>query len=334
MATTPDTPAANTTPAAGPDATAMDQAHADYVHDQLQQERTVYDHSATLKARAPARIAAVKHARTAAGLSPAPSAADDGTAHFHVVARMLNEQAFYPAHDKRTESPDYAKVHHQMTVVDDKHCIVCGVQHSTLADAAKNPFGAIQLETHHHTIEWALANAIDAAKFNQHVRPGLLHQAQRRKTEPGYDATPEVYRTFDALYENDMSLDVIKQWIDHGADNLWVLCDVHHRHKFVGIHAISYPIWGPQDVVSPDLMAKQIELAKTKNDPAPPPAGSTPDPTATDSAATGGAATQGAATQGAAAAATPVAPGGHTHGHGHGHAPAHGAATPAAPGAE
>jgi hypothetical protein len=30
-------------------------------------------------------------------------------------------------------------------------------------------------------------------------------------------------------------------------DNLWVLCDVHHRAKFLGIHEITYPIWCPMD---------------------------------------------------------------------------------------
>ena len=254
MATISPTPDAN--------ATVRARAHADYVHDQLQQERTVYDHSTALKTRAPARMAAMAHARVAAGMSAAPSAADDGMDHYHVVERMLDEQAFYPAHDKRTESPAYATVHHQMTVADDKHCIVCGVQHSTLSDPAMNPFGAIQLETHHRTIEWALANAIDPVKFNAHIRPGLLHAAEARKAAPGYAATPTVYRDFDGLYAADMSADDIHAWIDHGADNLWVLCDIHHRHKFVGIHAITFPIWGPQDVVDAGLMAKQIEVAK------------------------------------------------------------------------
>jgi hypothetical protein len=51
--------------------------------------------------------------------------------------------------------------------------------------------------------------------------------------------------------------------VDHGFDNLWVLCDVHHRHKFVGIHAITYPIWRPQDVVNADSIAHAIVEAKS-----------------------------------------------------------------------
>jgi hypothetical protein len=240
-----------------------DQSNAlwnDYKHDQLQQIRTAVDHAAVLQARAPKRIAKAQKKLAAV---PAPKANDKPEQHsidkFHALERMLDEVAFYPAHDKRKESKDYARVHHQMTVADDRRCLVCGVKNSTLHDETQNPFGAIQLETHHHTIEWALANAIDPKKFNQHVRPGLQRLAQQRAGQAGLNA---VYTEFDNDYAGDMTLDRIKQWVDHAADNLWVLCDVHHRHKFVGIHAISYPIWGPQDVVSEDLVQKEIVAAK------------------------------------------------------------------------
>lgn len=75
---------------------------------------------------------------------------------------MLDGREFYPPHEKRAESPAYASVHHQMTVVDDRHCLVRGV---------------------------------------------------------------------------------------------------HHRHKFAGVHAITYPIWGPQDVVDATLIAAEIGAA-------------------------------------------------------------------------
>ncbi len=221
--------------------------YLDYIHDQLQRSRTVADHAAVLKNRAAARIA-----------SPPTDPSQP-----HTVERMLDEQAFYPAHDKRTESPDYAKVHHQLTLVDDKHCLVCGVQYSTLGDPTGNPFGAKQMETHHHTIEWALANAVDPAKFNLHIRPGLLHQAERRKTEASYAQLNPAYKAFDDSYQTDMDLDTIRAWVDHAADNLWVLCDIHHRHKYVGIHAITFPIWGPQDVVDDAILTQQIGLAKS-----------------------------------------------------------------------
>ena len=233
------------------------QNYQDYVQDQLQQERTANDHGAVLKARAPARISQMKAARTAAALPANPASTDDDISHYHVVERMLDEQAYYPPHDKRTESPDYAKVHKQMTIVDDKRCLVCGVQHSTLGDPTQYLFGAVQLETHHHTIEWALANAIDTDKFNQHIRPGLLRLAKSRP-----EGLPALYTQFDKAYENPMDDKTIQAWVDHAYDNLWVLCDVHHRHKFVGIHAITYPIWGPQDVVNQTSIDHAIAEAK------------------------------------------------------------------------
>lgn len=48
--------------------------------------------------------------------------------------------------------------------------------------------------------------------------------------------------------------------VDHSADNLWVLCDVHHRHKWVGIHHISYPMWAPQDLLKPEFV-DQVQTA-------------------------------------------------------------------------
>jgi hypothetical protein len=231
----------------------------DYKHDQLVQVRTAAEHAALLKARAAGRIAtAQKELATVPAPKPADKPEQHGIDKFHVLERMLDEKAFYPAHDKRTESPEYAKVHHQMTAVDKRPCLVCGVTNDTLHDVSKNPFGAIQLETHHHIIEWALANAISADKFNKNIRPGLERRAKARAGA----GLNQIYTEFDKDYGADMTSTRILQWVDHAADNLWVLCDVHHRHKFVGIHAITYPIWGPQDIVQDDLVANQIEVAK------------------------------------------------------------------------
>lgn len=240
-------------------------AFRDYVHDQLQQVRTTADHGALLQRHAKARVAAASAALHAAGKPALGQAGSAGAAldQYHTVARMLDERAFYPPHDQRTESPAYAKVHHQIVVTDDKRCLVCGVKHSTLGDPAQNPFGAIQIETHHHVIEWALANAVDAAKFNQHIRPGLLRAAgSRSATDSHGEPLAAIYLEFDKDYAANMPLARIKEWVDHAADNLWPLCDIHHRHKYVGIHAITYPIWGPQDVVDQTSVEQQIKDAK------------------------------------------------------------------------
>lgn len=241
-------------------------AWVQYKQDQLIQMQSAVTHADILRAHAKRRIAASTAATEKAGVADDSPGVEAGVSRFHALKRMLDEVAYYPAHDKRVESPAYAKVHHQMTVVDDKHCLVCGVQHSTLKDPSRNPFGAIQMETHHHVIEWALANAIDPDKFNQHILPGLKRDADRRKASPDYAAKADVYKEFDDDYDAPMSADRIKQWIDHAADNLWVLCDIHHRHKFVGIHAISYPIWGPQDVVDQDLVEQMIKQAASTHD--------------------------------------------------------------------
>jgi len=160
----------------------------------------------------------------------------------HEARRQLDERAFYPAHDARKESPAYAKAHHKLVADEDRPCLACGVTNSILKDPHKkkdpsfNPYGAKQMETHHHVIEWALANAVDPEKFNQRILPRL-----RTRHPDAYKAAP------------DFTAEQVKQWVDSSEDNLWVLCDVHHRGKFFGIHSITDPIWGPQDILYDDF---------------------------------------------------------------------------------
>jgi hypothetical protein len=173
----------------------------------------------------------------------------------HDNHRELDEEAFYPPHDKRTESPEYAKVHKKLVEQLDLPCLICGVKNSTLSNRRHNTFGSKQMETHHHVIEWALANAIDVKLFNKTLRPSLAHRH------------PD-----NAMYQRNMTKKEVLAWVDHSEDNLWVLCDVHHRHKFFGIHAITFPIWGPQnllaknfeDYVKKELLALTKTKAKTK----------------------------------------------------------------------
>jgi hypothetical protein len=166
----------------------------------------------------------------------------------HGSQRVLEEMEFYPAHDPRQETPEYQAAHKKLVVDQNRACLVCGVRHTTLTDPAKNPYHARQLETHHHVIEWALMNAIDAAKFNQKLLPAL------RARHP-----------FKLLYRKSaLSLEEVKAWIDHDEDNLWVLCDVHHRAKYFGIHEITHPIWGPVDLLRDDFAAyvrEQVQAA-------------------------------------------------------------------------
>jgi hypothetical protein len=157
----------------------------------------------------------------------------------HELHRKLDERAFYPKHDKRTASSAYRRVHCDLVVTKNLPCLVCGVTNSILEHTKKgkdprfNPYAARQIETHHHTIEWALANAIDTKKFNERI-------VRRMRLRP----------THDPIYARDFTKVQVHAWIDHHPDNLWVLCDVHHRHRWVGIHAISGPIWGAQDLLT------------------------------------------------------------------------------------
>jgi hypothetical protein len=153
----------------------------------------------------------------------------------HLVARILKEQVYYPAHSPRTESPEYAKIHKHLAIELDLPCIACGVKNSTLNDLTQNKVGAKAIETHHHVIEWALQNAIDLTKFNQRII------AWHRAKDPS-----------NTKYTNDFTQQQMLDWIDHDMDNLWVLCDYHHRHSLVGIHSVTYPIWGPQDLLLDD----------------------------------------------------------------------------------
>jgi hypothetical protein len=168
----------------------------------------------------------------------------------HQSVNTLTEIAFYPEHDPRKETSAYKAVHKRLIKKEDRPCLICGVKNSTLGDLRENTYKAKALETHHCVIEWALMNAIDPIKFNKMLRPHL------ELTHPGRK-----------LYKQDMDENQIKDWIDHDEDNLWVLCDVHHRSKFVGIHRITYPIWGPANLLRNDFeeyVRTQIEEMKGK----------------------------------------------------------------------
>lgn len=146
--------------------------------------------------------------------------------------RTLIEDVNYPPHPPRKPSPRYLKSHHQMIVVEDRPCLVCGVRNSTLKDPKQNPYGATAIETHHHYIEDSLANAVDPAKFNAKLLPTLLK------------------RTGDtAKYGHPFTEDEMHDWIHGDTQNLWPLCSAHHRGLKIGVHSITGPIWGVQDLL-------------------------------------------------------------------------------------
>jgi hypothetical protein len=155
----------------------------------------------------------------------------------HIQDHTIHELQFYPVHDKRRETKEYKAVHERLTKTLDLPCLVCGVRNSTLKSEAENPFNAKQMETHHHVLEWALQNAIDVDKFNKILLPHLAHRHPKKEQ-----------------YQKPFTEDQLRAWVDHDEDNLWVLCDVHHRAKFLGIHEITYPIWSPFNLLRPDFL--------------------------------------------------------------------------------
>jgi hypothetical protein len=134
----------------------------------------------------------------------------------HQVTRTLTESVMYPAHQARTASAEYRKVHNHLINVLDEPCWSCGVRQTTLGDPVANHRGAAQMETHHYHVEWALANAVDPAK--------VLADFPEMK-----DATDAALRT----------------WLDSEGQML-VLCDICHRSGHYGIHSITYPAWSAQ----------------------------------------------------------------------------------------
>lgn len=189
-----------------------------------------------------------EHKRNIRGAALRMRAATEAIAtheHAHEEHRTLVEHVLYPPHAARTQTAAYTAIHRYLVHERKLPCIVCGVTADTLHDPAHNPFGATALETHHHMVEWALSNAIDVEKFNSRV-VRMLHA--RNPNDPRY-ADPR-----DARYARRFTREEMVAWIDHDPDNLWVLCDVHHRHRDVGIHMISGPIWGAQDLLLPEYL--------------------------------------------------------------------------------
>lgn len=136
----------------------------------------------------------------------------------HLVRHVIHENVMYPPHAPRTESPEYAAMHHQLVVVDDRPCAICGIRNSELDDPAKNVLGVKEMETHHLWVEWALINATDPEKLS------------------------EFFGEHDEWHS----------FLDHDPANLLVLCDIHHRHHEAGIHELSFPIWVAQKFARSD----------------------------------------------------------------------------------
>jgi hypothetical protein len=147
----------------------------------------------------------------------------------HEVKKAMFEDYNVPGHEPRTASSLYSRTHDSLIVKKDTPCYICGVSNSTLSDSSKNLVGAKALETHHFIVEWSLANAIDWAQVKV-AHPDFTGWADLDESKP---------ETFYVFVDSEY--------------NMLVLCDIHHRGKLRGIHAIEYPVWLGQKFVKPDF---------------------------------------------------------------------------------
>jgi len=159
-----------------------------------------------------------------------------------VLRRTLAEAAYYPEHAPRTASALYAREHHQLVVVQDQPCRVCGVRNSTLGDPAQNPHGAKAIETHHDLIEWAGQTAIDWDKV-----------AADHPDLPNLAAVAKAYHAHllaNGTFSGTLDPAIVTQFVD-SAEQLETLCDCHHRAPFKGIHSITAPLFQLQQYEAP-----------------------------------------------------------------------------------
>jgi hypothetical protein len=88
----------------------------------------------------------------------------------HITHESLHAEVVTPGHDPRVETPEYRHAHHQLVVVLDKPCQICGITHSQGGS----------METHRSPIERSYMNACDWRKvhndYPQVVSPETLEQ--------------------------------------------------------------------------------------------------------------------------------------------------------------
>jgi hypothetical protein len=74
------------------------------------------------------------------------------------------------------------------------------------------------------------------------------------EVQPQHPSASKTAAQSNSAYEKEaFTAQEMRDWVDYSEDNLWVLCDVHHRAKFLGIHEITYPIWCPMDLLLDDF---------------------------------------------------------------------------------
>jgi hypothetical protein len=104
-----------------------------------------------------------------------------------------------------------------------------------MKDPAQNLYGSSQIETHHFHLEWSLANAADWSVLKT-MYPDFADWA---KIDPN---NPDTFKYFvDSEY------------------NMMILCDIHHRATYRGIHALEFPVWIAQKYMKKDFKFINIQ---------------------------------------------------------------------------
>lgn len=127
--------------------------------------------------------------------------------------RILDEDIFYPPHEKRKASSLYRRTHKKLIYEMNEPCWICGITHQDwlkITDQKLQKWW--QLETHHDELEWAAANGVELDKITAD-----FHEIMRDR-------------------------DRLRHWLD-SEGNMLVLCAVHHRGSRTGIHSVTYPAW-------------------------------------------------------------------------------------------
>lgn len=134
------------------------------------------------------------------------------------LRRTLHELAVYPPHGPRESDAHYAVFHaarkHLIDVLG-VGCWIGGATKTQLGSLAPEHLcaGAKQLEAHHHVAEFAALSEEDWQKVGADFPQLGVHSDE----------------------------DFLNAAESEGG--LLILCDVHHRSPYHGIHAITEPVW-------------------------------------------------------------------------------------------
>jgi hypothetical protein len=177
----------------------------------------------------------------------------------HLMTDKFMQAEYYPPHEPRSESKLYVETHKTLIFEKDMPCWVCGVRNSDFKHDGKgkvtdvNPFGATENETHHNIIEWAAQNGINWDKVAkdypnlkslQHVaRAWDLERGKGHQLPKSDEPVKEGQRVRHPAFKNVHYSTIDPTEFVDGVEQMRVLCDVHHRHPYYGIHTITGPIW-------------------------------------------------------------------------------------------